>query len=96
MYAYYLGVVISATLILVLFINMIIDNVRAVIFAVDGIQTLHFLYYLNVWYHPYVENYMLGLKFSAMRALISASNDSQLWNCEPKYVLVYGQCNAYW
>jgi hypothetical protein len=39
---------------------------------------------------------MLGLRFTALRSLVSNFGGVQsLWNCTPKYIILYGSCNFY-
>jgi hypothetical protein len=39
---------------------------------------------------------MFGLRFTSLRSLISDFGFTQnLWNCPPKYILIYEYCNVY-
>lgn len=95
-FAFYFGCLVSGALLLNFLVNYITGNERSTLLAVDGIQTIHVLYYLSVWNHPLLENYMLGLRFSVLRSLVSTFGYSaSLWDCSPKYIVLYGFCNFY-
>jgi len=74
--ATYIAYLISGAFFLTLLVNFVLDNTRAVLLMVDGLQGLHMMIYLQVWYHPLVEDYLLTLRFTAFRlpvVLISSS-----------------------
>jgi hypothetical protein len=52
--ATYIAYLISGIFFPTLLVSFVLDNTRAVLAMVDGLQGLHMMIYLQVWYHPLV------------------------------------------
>jgi hypothetical protein len=75
-------------------INLVLDNGRVLIPLVDGIQTLHLLFYMQIWYHPLLGRFLLGFRVATLRVPGIASLNQQ-WNCDAKSHIVYGGCSLF-
>jgi hypothetical protein len=79
-------------------INLFLDNCKSIFLLIEILQSVHMLLYLDIWYHPVLENLMHGLGFSAFYFDISKfmpylSDRSEIWDCTAKKILYFNYCN---
>lgn len=92
----YLGEIVSGIFLIIFAINYCCGSERSILITLDGIQTIHSFFYLAVWSHPLIENYMIGLKLTALRVLVGNFGvEAHLLNCDPKYFLIFGYCDLF-
>lgn len=78
--------------------NLVLENFRSMIVAIDVLQNLHMLVYLAVWWHPAVEAYLQSLNILAFKAVLLApslfnSSTAPLGKCMSKRIYIYGFCD---
>ena len=81
---------------LCLAVNLGFDNAKAVVPLLDILQSVHFLFYLEIWLQPNLTLFSKGLNLVSLRTQsLFMLNSPSLWNCPLKSQLIFGGCSLY-
>ena len=89
---YYIGVVIGVVIWLLVLVNVFLDNCRSMFHCVELSQCLALMIYLQIWYHPALQNLLRGLTYLSLQVPIIYTS-KQVWECDPKRLVYSDGCN---